>query len=276
MPLSSPDVSDLLQPIVKMPLWQTGSKVNILIGANSSFGLRDFEGPFGRGPELVVFYLPATSGVDSSLLLEFSIVIDPMDLQVEPVPVPGLYGILPELEPGLYADQDITQLVVEAGYLVALRFSNIDVPQGASILDSHLELDALIGHDEFTSVAISAEAADDGPVFAPLNGSYLVHRERVEPVVFWSNLRSTTLSVGEPLESPDLTSVIAAVTTRPGWAAGGHINIIINVTAGMRVFHHAGAERGPALQVRYADASPPPQSPSPPRPPPFPPPFPPP
>ena len=246
-PLPSPDISDLLQDLVSAPLWQLGAHVNIIIEAsatNSVVGRRDFEGAHARGPELVVFYLPATDATHNT---EYSIVVEPVHIRVEPT------------QESLIAayQQDTTRLVLQPGYLVGLRFSNIDVPRGGIVFDATLELDAFTGNDEFTSVEIYAEAADDASGFGVSNGSHLIHRDRVSSVVSWPNLRSTTFAIGQPLESPDLASIINDVIFRPGWAIGGHINILINATVGSRTFYHSGAEHGPALHVRFAPPSPP-------------------
>ena len=246
MPLPSEDISDLLQDLVSSPLWLPGAHVNVIIEANASnteVGRREFEGARGRGPELVVFYLPV---VDSTHLTEFSIVVEEVHIRREPTQEALVVGY----------NQDSSQLILEPGYLVGLRFSNIDIPQGATIYDANLELDAFVGSDEFTNVEIYAEAADDAVGLT--NGSYLIHRERVGHTVSWLNVRATTFAIGQPLESPDLTALINGVTSRPGWAAGGHINIIINATAGSRTFYHAGVEHGPALQVRFGPPPPPP------------------
>ena len=280
-PLSSEDVSELLQEHVNRPEWQPGMYLNFLI--NGSSGARLVEGDFGHGPELVVYHVPAPAQ-EEAFLTAFSVITNPSDIKLE-VRETDQWMSSSYLYYAPESLVDKSQLLVQKAVWIGLRFAEVNVPSGSTIIDAQIEFEAREQLDVFTSMVLCTELTNDGPPFALAGdnlrdqamdaGGYLQLRNRSTSVVQWPNVRATLALNGPQVYSPNIAALIEEVTSHQGWTAGGHINVLIDVTAGKRIFYHAGAAYGPALRVQYVlntPPSPPDSPPVSPLPPPFPPP----
>lgn len=133
-----------------------------------------------------------------------------------------------ELAFGKLIQSDPTLELSQVGEVVALRFTGIDVPQGAGITKAYLSLTAARGSEEAGTFAIRAEAADssaqvpteDGAVWG-LPMGYISASWETGP---WTQ--------GERVESVDISPVVAEVVAREGWAAGGSMTFILTGIGG--------------------------------------------
>src|SRR5439155_13288980 len=104
-----------------------------------------------------------------------------------------------------------------------------------------------------TSLAIQGQATDTAATFT--TAAYNISlRSKTTAAVPCTPLAWTTLDEAGPAErTPDLSSVLQEIVTRPGWASGNSVVLIITGT-GKRVAKaydedHAGA---PLLHVEYS------------------------
>jgi len=150
--------------------------------------------------------------------------------------------------------------------LVGLRFGGIDVPQGARVVSAYVALRVEEVDDDSCALTVAMEASDDALVFPAFDTQFgsslydLAKRPRTAAAARWV-VPPTTGRVDESFASPDLSAVLQEVVDRPGWAVGGHINLLINgsdpttsATAdgnGRRVFDGV-LRQAPALYVAWA------------------------
>ncbi|HEY52699.1 MAG TPA: hypothetical protein G4N94_04505 [Caldilineae bacterium] len=145
----------------------------------------------------------------------------------------------------------------ESIYVNGLRFRDVPIPHGATILEATISLhyaDWLKGLPVFLS--IRAEDVDTSHAFAdsrPLASD----RPTTSAGVDWAILQTPT----DWFDAPDLTAVVQEVIDRPGWQAGNDLSIIIHNEATGSLFHYLDVlaydnspNDGADLTVKYAYA----------------------
>jgi len=135
---------------------------------------------------------------------------------------------------------------------VGLRFVKVAVPQGATILNAHIQFKT----DETTSVStpltIRGQAADNAPTFSSTSKN-VSSRKRTAASVAWSP--PTWKKVGEVglnQRTPNLAPAVQEVVNRPGWASGNALAFIIK-GKGKRVAEAFDGDRAgaPLLRIEY-------------------------
>lgn len=106
-----------------------------------------------------------------------------------------------------------------------LRFQNVTIPNGATILTAKIELKAVNSDSSTTcSVKIYAEDVDDASAFS--TEANFDGRDKT-PVagIAWTNIGAWTN--GSWYDSPSIVSAIQNVVNRGGWASGQDMAILI-------------------------------------------------
>ncbi len=139
---------------------------------------------------------------------------------------------------------------------VGLRFTNLALPPGATIVDAWVRFSV----DESTSVpttlTLRAHATDDAPAFMSLSGD-LSGRPLTSAAVSWTPQEWSSVGASGPAQTtPGLAPIVQEIVDRPGWSSGGALALIIT-GSGKRVA--AAWDDGPAtaavLHVDYAVSS---------------------
>ena len=145
-------------------------------------------------------------------------------------------------------------LVYDGGnQTVGMRFNRLAVPQGATIQRAWVQFKADKVHSEAASLTIAGQAVDHAKTFAS-KARNISSRPRTTATVSWSpEPWSAVGEAGLAQRSADLSAVIQEIVSRPGWASGNSLALIITGT-GRRTAesldgHAAGA---PMLHVEYA------------------------
>jgi Bacterial Ig domain len=132
---------------------------------------------------------------------------------------------------------------------VGLRFTDIDVPTGATILDASVQFRA----DEKSSVAtnlnIGGEASDNAPPFttAKFNVS---SRPDTTASVPWAPPAWSLGQAGPAQRTTDLSAVVQEIVSRPGWASGNALVLVIT-GSGKRVAEPFEGGFPPVLHIEY-------------------------
>lgn len=142
-----------------------------------------------------------------------------------------------------------------------LRFTNLTVPQGATITDARLTLYARgnrTGAAATDFVTIGAEQVDNATQVT----SYANHTSRMGNVGVTVDWLMTNMTVNQALESPNLAAVVQQVVNRAGWVSGNAIqffcannpvaNMNWNFDVDMQNYAvNNGAQYYPMLEVTY-------------------------
>ncbi|MHC4189155.1 MAG: LamG domain-containing protein [Planctomycetota bacterium] len=132
--------------------------------------------------------------------------------------------------------------------VIGLRFSNVGIPQGASIAKAYVEFqcDEIKGGTEPVSLLIEGELSPNAAAFADVTNN-VTSRPRTTAQVVWVPANWT--GVGQIDQTLDIASIIEEIINQPGWASGNALALIIsddpaNPSEGVRC-----AEAGPGTQA---------------------------
>ena len=138
-------------------------------------------------------------------------------------------------------------------YMSAMRFANVDIPQGATIINAYLKIcayDSEISSDLYGE--LKAEDADDAASFSDARrmGSVTTTTASVN----WDHTSAWTMNSW--LTSPDISSVISEVTSRSGWNPGNSLVIVYgarNTSGSARRIStfDRGADYAAKLEITY-------------------------
>jgi len=232
----TPDLSAVIEEITGRSGWQSGQALVLIITGS---GQRTAEAYDGR-PE-------------AAPLLHIEL--------EEIVAVPGsiervITASSDDAEESLGGDMALTSGdldLTEGGsiHTVGLRFTDIDIPQGAVVTGAHLQFQADESGDQLTNLVIQAQAHDDAPTFSTLSADVTM-RPLTSQSVAWSPPAWTLGDAGEDQRSPDLASVVQAIVSRPGWQPGNALAFIISGRGHRSAESFEGTAGGaPILRVEF-------------------------
>jgi hypothetical protein len=107
---------------------------------------------------------------------------------------------------------------------VGLRFTSVNVPQGAQITDSYLEFTALGDSPGVTTLTIAGHAVDDSPAFSAGDGPMERQTEYTSATVTWDPLGWFDVM---SYRSSDVSSIIQEIVDRQNWIAGNTISLFV-------------------------------------------------
>lgn len=102
---------------------------------------------------------------------------------------------------------------------VGLRFTGVNIPQGATILNTYVQFTVDETYSEVTPLTIQAEA-NNNPVIFGTNDFNLSTRPRTVSSVSWNPPAWLTLDQsGADQQTPNLAPLIQEVVNRSGWVS---------------------------------------------------------
>ena len=134
--------------------------------------------------------------------------------------------------------------------LVGMRFNNLQIPQGATIANAHIEFEVDESQSAPTFVTIRGESSDNPVTF--INQTTNISSRLVTTAsVSWDNIPPWTV-ISEKKITPDLGSIIQEIVNRPGWTSGNSLVITIKGT-GIRTAesYNGEAPNAPLLVISY-------------------------
>ena len=138
--------------------------------------------------------------------------------------------------------------------LVGIRYRNLGIPQGATILSAQIQFTVDEATSAATSLQIQAQASDNAPTFSAATFD-LSARPRTSASVPWVPNPWPTLDVAGPDQlTPDLAPVLQELVNRPGWTPASAAALIITGT-GWRVAWSwdRSPTNAPRLIVKYQE-----------------------
>ena len=135
---------------------------------------------------------------------------------------------------------------------VGLRFTGIDIPQGAVITAAYLQFTTDEVGSAATSLLIRGEDVNDAAAFAT-TANNLSARALTDASAAWNPAAWTTVGqAGLAQRSTDLSAVVQEIVARPGWLAGNDMAFVITGT-GTRTADafEDNAATAPLLHIEY-------------------------
>src|SRR6266498_3693907 len=110
---------------------------------------------------------------------------------------------------------------------VGIRFTDVNIPQGAAITNAYIQFRVDETNSEATTLTIKGEAIDHAPTFTTTSHN-ISARARSTSSVTWSPTAWNTVNeAGANQRTPDLSAIIQETVDRPGWASGNALAILI-------------------------------------------------
>ena len=139
-----------------------------------------------------------------------------------------------------------------------LRFSDVPIPQGATITSAKLRFTSEEFNVSSTTLTISAETGVSSTAFADSSGN-LSSRIKTSSQVEWAG-DNTFPEHGELVLSPDISSVIQEVVDQTDWCGGSKLNILIegvgsSASASREVWAFDAGLGAPQLVVEYDESA---------------------
>ncbi len=130
---------------------------------------------------------------------------------------------------------DLTSSDLELAYegatavIFGLRFTNVTIPQGATIDDAFLQFQAdAVLTDTTVNVTITAHDVDDAPIMTTAVNN-ITNRLKTTAAVDWDSVPAweNIGDRGAAQKSPDIASVIQEIVDRELWLSGQDIVILV-------------------------------------------------
>ncbi len=111
---------------------------------------------------------------------------------------------------------------------VGLRFTNIQIPQDALVLNAYIQFDSWSPTTDSTSVNIWTEDTEDAPPIAATDYN-ISSRVKTAESVAWIDIPDWDAGGlhGPDQQTPELSSIIQSLVDKPGWMAGNNLCFII-------------------------------------------------
>ena len=140
---------------------------------------------------------------------------------------------------------------------VGMRFTGVNIPQGASILNASIQFQADQTGSDPTSLTIRGQAIDDAATFTSSIGN-ISNRTPTNASVTWSPAPwLTTGEAGPNQQTTDIGTVIQEIVNRPGWSSGNSLAIIVTGTGKRMAESFDGVQNAaPLLHVEYTTTAP--------------------
>ena len=155
---------------------------------------------------------------------------------------------------GIFAatSSDLEMVFDKDNQQVGLRFPGLAIPAGATITKAYVQFEADEAQSEATALAIRGQSADNPLTFTSVNK--VSTRPRTTALVNWSPPAWALVGeVGLNQRTPDLTSVIQEIVSRPAWATGNALALFVTGTG-----HRTGRSfevkptAAPLLHIEYS------------------------
>ncbi|MEZ4825146.1 MAG: PKD domain-containing protein [Bacteroidia bacterium] len=154
---------------------------------------------------------------------------------------------------------DVFSSDLELGYegvyaqLTAMRFTNINIPQGSTILNAYVQFMVDEVETATANLNIRGEASDNPPTY-PSSKFSVTNRPQTTANVPWTPVAWTVVGEeGPDQQTPDISAVVQEIVNRPGWAAGNALVILVDGTGTRTAVALDGvpASGAPRLFVEY-------------------------
>lgn len=216
----TPDLRSIVQEITDRPGWCGGNGMGFKFRVSAGTGRRiakAFDGDPGAAPRLKLVYdidsIPADGGcVNRSLIRQVSTGNDDAEEYVSN----GSVNL---------GSSDLEMVQESETQLVGMRFQDVDIAQGATILNARLEFVADETDSGGTTLTIRGEDIDDASIFSNTNHN-ISSRTTTTASRSWSPEAWNTTNA--TFFSPDITSIVQEIVDRDGWRSGNSMAFVIS------------------------------------------------
>jgi type IV pilus assembly protein PilY1 len=242
----TPDIHSIVQDIVSRSDWCGGNSITILVEADVGRRIaKAAEQGVLYAPQLILQWSPSSVPVGSScqnVAYTRQIVNSTDDAE--------------DRESNMSIAGDPLDLVGESNYAqqVGLRFTNVQIPQNATITSAYLQFTAKNGDSSALSLTINGQASDNPPTFTAINDN-INNRTLTTASTSWPSV--ATWVAETQYTTPAITTIVQELVNRGGWAQGNSMAFVIkgtSTTARRRAYSFDGSTaKAPRLIINFQD-----------------------
>ncbi|MCB0735358.1 MAG: hypothetical protein KDC76_12295, partial [Bacteroidetes bacterium] len=147
-----------------------------------------------------------------------------------------------------------TDLDFESGTIVGMRFTSVDIPQGATITSAYINFYAEETDGSASSTKIRGEKSGNASAFTSSSYS-LSNRTKTAGYTSWSIPSWTT---GNWYQTPDITNIIQEIVNQGGWSANNAMVLFVEHLGGddrQAESHDGYSSKAPKLVIEYTSGS---------------------
>jgi len=139
---------------------------------------------------------------------------------------------------------------------VGMRWTGLTIPPGSTITAAYIQFGAKESQNVATALSLHAQAADNPPTFgSPLRN--VSSRPVTSAATSWAPVAWNAGETGPNQRTPDLSASIQEVVSRPGWASGNALVMIVTGTGHRTAWAYDGSSTlAPLLHVEYLTTPP--------------------
>jgi type IV pilus assembly protein PilY1 len=232
------DLKTVVQEVVNRSGWCGNNAMSFFVKGGS--GLREavaYDGNTAAAPVLHINY-------DEDSVASGACINQTFQAQV----ATGSNDVEQKSDGTMYSNSSDLELTDDGGaQTIGLRFTNIKIPQGTTILEAYLDFTAKNSHSGSTSLAIKGEKSADAGAFTS-SANDLTSRTLTSASTAWSPGAWTE---DEAYTSPDLQAVIQEIVNQAAWDGGNALNIIISGSGLRRAWSSEGQPASaPVLRIK--------------------------
>jgi hypothetical protein len=151
---------------------------------------------------------------------------------------------------GMYLDSTDLELITDPDVakgtqIVGIRFTDVTIPQGATITNAYVVFQVYQASNEPTSLTLRGESKDNAAIFTTAARD-ISKRAKTAAGVNWNNIPAWT-TVGASVQTPNVAGIIQEIVNRGSWSSGNSLAIIINGTGRRVATAFEGGSTGAAL-----------------------------
>lgn len=154
------------------------------------------------------------------------------------------------------SDMDLDSSDLELGFegssaqTVGMRFTGVNVPQGATITSAAIQFTVDETDSDNTSLTFRGEASDNA---ADYGSGLITTRPTTSASASWAPEPWTTVGeAGADQRTPDLAALVQEIVSRPGWTLGNALAITVSGTGERTAESYKGSSgQAPVLHVEY-------------------------
>ncbi|MCU0417198.1 MAG: DUF839 domain-containing protein [Cytophagaceae bacterium] len=242
----TPDIKTIIQEIIDRSGWAAGNALSLYIFGTGTREVESFEGSSAQAALLSIeYYVPVTASI------RINSAGDDLEEYISgtnQTKTIGSYDIgSSDLELGNEAAAGDPQLV-------GMRFTNVTIPQGTTIISAKLTLttDATGKNTDPCELTIVGENNDNAALFDGVTAAQLSSRPKTSAQVDWEITAAQFTTVGSTEDSPELKAIIQEIVNRTGWTSGSALALYISGIGTREVEAYDGSpSQAPLLTIEY-------------------------
>ena len=221
---TSPDIKTIVQEIVNRGGWCGGQSMAMIISGVGERAATSFDSSSGDAPVLRITYDPTTIPSGGGCI---------NTTYTKTVNASGNDAEESKTDNSVSTGSSDLDIMVDGSdeELIGLRFTGLDIAQGATILAASLQFEVNTVGSGSIDVTIKGQGSDDAVEFSASN-SNISSRPTTSASVAWSISSADNPAAGEKINSPDVTSIVQEIVNRGGWSNGNDLAFILEKSSG--------------------------------------------